>query len=399
MNTVAQISFDDKDLFTRLSQVKEDFWGDLKREQSLAVKRLLESSMEIQVQDLIGSRRCAHNYGRPTYRNGHRTRKLITSLGYISNLKVPRIRAGNIKFYCLPAYKQRTPDIDAMILEMFLGGVATRRIEEVIAPLIGPRMISATSVSKLSKILNSYVNNYHSRPLIDNYKYIILDGVYFNVKNPIWKKRRCVLVAYGIKSNGLRELIDFQLAPNGESENAWHHFLNRLYHRGLQGKHLNLIVSDGNKGLANALNDIYPLAKHQLCWAHKLENVSKKLPKKLHDSCINEARNIYNSSNKQEALFTFKQWAKFWNPIVPNAVKCLSNDIDNLLHFFNEPKHLWKKLRTSNLIERCFREVRRRTRTMSCFQNSDSIQRIIFAVFYRLNKKWESKPLKLTHNS
>jgi transposase-like protein len=286
-----------------------------------------------------------------------------------------------------------------MILEMFLGGVATRRVEEVVAPLLGEHSISATSVSRLSKSLNTCVNAYHQRVLSDDYQYLFFDGVYLNVKNPIWKQRRCILVAYGIKSNGVKELIDFQLAPKGESENAWYHFINRLYHKGLEGKNLKLIITDGNEDLKNALHCVYPLAKHQACWAHKLRNVSDKLPKKLQNSCINQAREIYNANNYQQALSIFRQWAKFWNPIAPNAVKCLLDDIEDLLRFFNEPEHLLIKLRTTNLIERCFRKVRRRTRTMSCFQNSDSVQRIIFAVFYRLNKKWKFKPLKITHNS
>jgi len=397
-STVAEIYFTDKDLKERWRHIQTDFWDDLKQQEAIAVKRLLETSMDIQVQDLIGSRRWAHNYSRPTYRNGFRMRKLITTYGYMSEIKVPRVREGKITFTCLPYYKQRTPDIDKMILEMFLAGVATRRIAETIAPLLGPRMVSSSSVSRISKTLNACVSHYHTKSLSDHYVYLLADGVYFNVKNPIWKKRRCILVLYGITSAGVRELIDFHIAPHGEAENAWLHFLNRLYHRGLMGKYLRLIITDGNKGLANALRTVYPLAKHQLCWAHKLRNVSNKLPKKLQDACISHARDIYNASDYSSALHTFKSWAKFWHPVSPEAVKCLANDIDNLLHFFNEPAHLWKKLRTTNIIERCFREVRRRTRPMSCFQNSDSIQRIIFAVFYRLNKNWENKTIKATHN-
>lgn len=88
---------------------------------------------------------------------------------------------------------------------------------------------------------------------------------------------------------------------------------------------------------------------------------------------------------------------KEWHPIAPTAVACLNEDIFDLLNFFKEPEILWKKLRTSNIIERSFRKVRRRTRPMSCFQNSDGIQRIIYAIFFRQNKIWENKPLKLLH--
>jgi putative transposase len=259
--------------------------------------------------------------------------------------------------------------------------------------------ISSSSVSEITKSLNVQVNKYHARRLVDDYVYLIADGVYFNVKNPVWKKRRCVLVVYGIKSNGTRELIDFELAPHGESQIAWERFLYRLYNRGLEGNSLRLIVRDGNKGLKNALANVFLNAPQQPCWAHKLRNVSNKLPRKLQSLCINQARDIYNASDSKTALKTFKSWAKTWQPIAPKAVTCLNEDIFDLLNFFNEPEHMWKKLRTSNIIERCFREVRRRTRPMSCFQNSESVQRIIYAIFYRQNKIWENKTLKLLHNS
>ena len=205
------------------------------------------------------------------------------------------------------------------------------------------------------------------------------------------------MVVYGIKSNGLRELIDFELAPHGEAESSWERFLNRLYHRGLKGNSLKLVARDGNKGLKNALATVFPNTNQQPCWAHKLRNVANRLPKSLQDACINQARDIYNADSYHQALKNYNSWAKTWNPVQPNAVQCLNEDISDLLNFFKEPKHLWVKLRTSNVIERCFREVRRRTRPMSCFNNQDSVQRIIFAIFYRQNKLWESKPIKLQH--
>ena len=395
MNSVAQIYFNDKDLAQRWSEVKEDYWGDIKKETQIALKRLLETSMEIQVQDLIGCNKGEHYEYRKTYRNGYRPRSIMSSFGYIANIQVPRLREGLVRFNCLQRYKRRSPDVDKMILEMFLNGVSTRKVSEVLDPLYGAGTISAGGVSKITKILNYRVDKYHGRVLTDDYIYLIADGVYFNVKNPIWKKRRCVLVVYGIKSSGARELIDFQLAPHGESQSAWEKLLFGLYYRGMEGKNLRLIVRDGNKGLKNAISTVFPTVNQQPCWAHKLRNVSNKVPKKLQAICINEARDIYTADSYDDALRIFKRWAKVWNLIAPDAVKCLNEDIFDMLNFFNEPKSMWIKLRTTNIIERSFREVRRRTRPMSCFQNSDSVQRIVYAVFFRLNKSWEFKPLKI----
>jgi putative transposase len=399
MSSLAQLYLNDKDLDLRWSQIQQDFTGELKKESQIALRKLLTTSMEIQVQDLIGSEKWQHNYQRTVYRHGYRSRSLLTTFGHLANIRVPRISSGNLTFHCFKAYKQRTSDVDELILKMFLAGVSTRRVKEVLEPLLGYNCISSSSVSEITKSLNVQVNKYHARRLVDDYVYLIADGVYFNVKNPVWKKRRCVLVVYGIKSNGTRELIDFELAPHGESQIAWERFLYRLYNRGLEGNSLRLIVRDGNKGLKNALANVFLNAPQQPCWAHKLRNVSNKLPRKLQSLCINQARDIYNAIDAKIALKTFKSWAKTWQPIAPKAVTCLNEDIFDLLNFFNEPEHMWKKLRTSNIIERCFREVRRRTRPMSCFQNSESVQRIIYAIFYRQNKIWENMPIKLPHNS
>ena len=399
MNSLAQLYLNDKDSAVRWSNVTEEFTGELKKETQIALRKFLTTSMEIQVQDLIGSDKWKHNYQRTVYRNGYRSRSLLTGFGYLANIRVPRISSGKIRFNCFKAYKQRSSDVDELVLKMFLAGVSTRRVKEVLEPLLGYNCISASSVSEITKSLNVQVDKYHARKLIDDYVYLIADGVYFNVKNPVWKKRRCVLVVYGIKSNGIRELIDFELTSNGESQIAWERFLNRLYHRGLEGKNLRLVIRDGNKGLKNAFNNIFLNVAQQPCWAHKLRNVSNKLPRKLQGICIAQARDIYGATDHRAALRIFKSWAKTWQPIAPEAVACLNEDIFDLLSFFREPKHLWRKLRTSNIIERCFREVRRRTRPMSCFQNSDSIQRIIYAIFFRQNKIWETKPLKLPHYS
>lgn len=399
MSSLAQFQFNDKVLSEEWSQLKTTLWGELTLSAARMLKRLLESTMELEVQDLIGSRHWEHNPRRINYRNGYRTRSLLSSYGHLASLRIPRVRDGGISFHCLRRYRRRAPDVDLMILEMFLAGVSTRNVSDVLEPLYGPGTISAAGVSRISKSLNKYVNNYHARKLSDDYVYLIADGVYFNVKNVVKKKRRCVLVVYGIKSTGQREIIDFQLAPHGESQSAWEKFLNQLYHRGLEGSSLKLFVTDGCRSSVNAFNLVYPMAKHQLCWAHKLRNVASKLPKHIQVPCIAQAREIYKADSQDEALKLFKNWYRTWELAAPEAVKCLNSGIYDLLNFFNEPKSMHIKLRTTNIIERSFREVRRRTRPMSCFQNQDSIQRIIFAVFMKQNKKWEKSPLKITHNT
>ncbi len=369
---------------------EEEIWSDIKKESLINLKTMIEIRLENRVQEQVG-RRWAHDVGRKYYRNGHYVRSLLTSQGFL-DIRMPRLRNGKIVFEEIERYKRRTKETDQLILNMFLAGISTRRVEEALRPIIGPKAISAGLVSQITKVLTAEVKNYHTKAIDDRYEYLILDGIYVNSKSPGYKRRRCILVAYGLwkeKGELRREIIDFEMAWKGESENAWSIFLHKLYHRGLTGKKLRLITIDGNAGLKNAAENIYPLAKIQKCWAHKLRNVSKRLSKRLGETCVDEASEIYNAKNYKEAIKAYKRWSKFWRTLSPEAVNCLEEDIDYLLNFFREPKELWKKIRTTNIIERSFREVRRRIRPMSCFQNTDSVERIIFAIFYRLNDVWK----------
>ena len=372
-------------------KVEEEFWDDLKRETAIALKRLIETSMGIEVQDLIGSSHWEHNPQRVSYRNGHYRRSLLTSFGYLAQINIPRIRDRGIEFKILKKYQRRTEDVDQLILAMFLNGVSTRKVKEVLEPLFGGESVSAGLVSRITKVLEKQVKKFHCRRLVDKYEYLIVDAIFLNAKSPVYKKRRCILVVYGLwieEGRIKRELIDFEMASKGESGNAWERLLNRLYHRGLEGKELKLVTMDGNKGLRQAVDLIYPTALPQRCWAHKLRNVANRVPRKLGKACISEARAIYNSENRDKAILVYKKWAKKWRVIVPKAVECLEEDLEELLNFYECPRELWVKLRTTNIIERAFREVRRRTRPMSCFQNRASVERIIFAIFHKLNQQW-----------
>ena len=393
MKTVAELDFSDKAYEERWSHVREEFWGELRKETQRGLKRLIETALEVEMQDLIGARRDERTTKRGAYRNGYYSRGLLTGMGFISPIMVPRARGKRLRFKAFKRYARRSSDVDRALLEIFLAGVSTRRVQEAVAPLLGPSAASAGAISRLTKVLDPEVRRFHERALPDTYEYLLLDGVYLKAKSPLQSRRRCILVAYGIKANGLKELIDFQLVAKGESQNAWERFLSQLRYRGLEGRNLKLITVDGNKGLWNALDIVWPFVKRQRCWAHKLRNVANYLPKKLQKACMGQARDIYAAEGRAAALRAFRVWARTWRPICREAVLCLEQDFGDMLAFFDVPKPLWKRVRTTNAIERIFREVRRRTRPMSCFQNTDSVQRIIFAIFYRMNSMWKRKPL------
>ena len=364
----------------------------MKQETLKLVKLLLEESMNEELTVYTQAEWHARASERTTYRNGCYTRTLSTELGALNDLRVPRSRDGRFHPAVLPRYQRRQPAVNGLLQDVFLAGVSTRRVGEVVQPLLGVRW-SASTVSTVTKALDTAVATFQRRPLLDEYQVLFLDGVTMKVKDALGTKKRLVLVAYGITVFGTRELISFRQATS-ESSAAWEAFLNDLYRRGVEGAHLTLVVTDGCKGLHAALAVVYPYVKRQRCWAHKLRNVANKLPRTIQVPCLTEAKTIYQAPTKRDAVTRFHQWEHHWQLHAPKAVACLREDLDELLTVLDFPLAQRVKLRTTNVIERCFREVRRRTRPIGCFTNAASCDRIIYAVCHRLNTQWQDRPLK-----
>jgi putative transposase len=377
---------------------EEDWWGDVKEHVVRVVKRLLESAMEEEMVDRLRVGRYGRSKLRRGYRNGYRSRSLLTELGLVEHLRVPRDREGQYQPTVLDRYQRRQERVNGLLRDCFLSGLSTRQVGAVLAPILGEAP-SAQTVSRVLRDLDEEVCRFHSRRISDIYCYLILDGIVLKVKGVKGVRKRFVLCAYGITPAGERKMISFRQAT-AESEGQWESFLRDLYKRGLEGKSLRLVATDGCAGLHKALECVYPYVSRQRCWVHKLRNVAAKLTRKVQKECLKGAKRIYQAENKREARRFFTQWAKEWRITQPRAVACLEEDLDELLSFMDCPKAHWIKVRTTNAIERAFREVRRRTRPMSCFQNLPSVDRIIYGVINRLNVAWKAKPiLGFTHHS
>ena len=212
--------------------------------------------------------------------------------------------------------------------------------------------------------------------------------------------RRPVLVVLGIRHDGKKEVIDFRCAAS-ESGAEWDRFLQDLYKRGLTGDGVQVISVDGGKGLLSVLPDHYPSIPVQRCWAHKMRNILEKVRKKDHEAVREGLRKIYNAGHVLLARQHAGRWKKKWEKEYPQAVKCLFVDIEELFVCFQfDDPSFRKSIRTTNHIERRFKEVRRRTRPMGVFSNKTSVDRILYAVFMYENKAEEAYPVfLLTHNS
>jgi putative transposase len=168
-----------------------------------------------------------------------------------------------------------------------------------------------------------------------------------------------------------------------------------LHERGLAGSHLQMVLSDGCAGLAAAIETIYPRARHQRCWVHKMRNLRDGVRRRDQAQVKRDAQRIYLARDAAQARRAFARFRFHWQAQYSGLVRRLERDLPELLTFFDFPQPLWRKLRTTNAIERCFVEVRRRTRPMVLFTNLQSVERILYAIFYRFNQQWQNHTLRL----
>jgi transposase-like protein len=325
-------------------------------------------------------------------RNGSYCRHLLTQLGDLE-LEVPRTRRASAASV-VKAFARRTPQVERLILSCFLLGLSTRKVGEALVTVLG-EPVSATTVSRVAKTLDQAVAAFHRRRLHNRYRALVFDGVVLSRKTGAGAIKRPVLVALGLRPDGKKEVIDFRLAK-AESEVEWLRFLDDLHSRGLTGDRLEITVVDGGAGLLKALPQVYSDVPIQRCWAHKMRNITDKVRAADRERVKRDLQRIYGAPTKRRAQGAAKRFANRWQDTYPKAVACLRNDLDELLAFFRFKNPNWRRwTRTTNAIERRFREVRRRTRPMGAFQDRTSMDRILFAVFIHENKQQGISPLFL----
>jgi transposase-like protein len=378
-----------------VQNLQESFWGDFQGQTRQRLKEVLEKDAEQQMAEYLGLQwheRASEQEPRIDSRNGFYERNYVTALGVIQ-LRIPRTRLRSFLPRCIRPLERRSPEVAELIRQAFLRGISTRQVGRAAAVVTG-EAVSAQTVSQLTRVLDQAVEAFHHRSLGDDWAYLFLDGVWLKVRRATGPQRVLLLVAYGVRRNGTRELLAFTRAK-AESHAGWEGLLNDLFRRGLCGENLQLVITDGCSGLARAIETVYPRARHQRCWVHKMRNILEKVRRRDESQVKAEAQKIYLAHNAAGARRAFERFRFHWRSRYPAMVRQLERDLPELLHFFALPPHLCRKLRTTNVIERCFVEVRRRTRPMVVFTNVESVDRIIYAIFSRFNQDWKTHALNL----
>jgi len=375
----------------------EDFFEDAQEACLRVMKPAMEAAFEEVRDRAVDVPRYGRSGARQDQRNGYYVRKRVeTAVGTVEGLRVPRCRRLSLAEEVIERLGQAKGALEGKVVDMYLMGVSTRNVGELLDGLVGVG-VSAGRVSQLALRLDAQVARFHTRPLEDRYVYLFLDAIWLKSRNvpALFRaageaRRRMVLVAYGVSAEGQKELIDYRLEKS-ESAAAWGRFLASLYQRGLRGGTLEAVVTDGGRGLLAVLGDWFPDAVRQRCWFHKMANVMVKLRKRNIKGCLTGLRQVYRAASRAAAERAYVAWARRWRQEEEAAVRCVEADLDDLLAFYGLPQAHWRMLRTTNVIERCFREVRRRTRSIGCFMNNASIERLVYGLFSLLNERRAGK--------
>ena len=379
-----ELDFSEANLANRWFGVK-GFWKEMEGEVKRRIKLRLERALVVEQGRRVGCGRYRRSQRRRGYRNGSHERDLLTRYGWIEDLRVPRVREGGIESEVLERYRRRQRVLDRILLEGFLLGHSTRKTTRWFKRLFGEG-VSPQTVSNIVKELDQEVGHYHRRRLGDDYRFLYLDGLWITVTRPV-KVKKVLLVALGIRLDGTKELLSFQLAGS-ESEASWWGFISDLKQRGLVGEKLEVIVSDGASGLVKAHRALYPRVPHQPCTLHKAMDLAGHLTDKRHRRRIMaDALQVFEGETATQVRKNLRAFCDKWSIKEPQAVRNFIRGFEYCLVYLEYPDPIRTMLKTNNPIERYLQEIRRRIIPMRSFNNAKSAERIIYGlVAYVLNQ-------------
>jgi transposase-like protein len=376
---------------TQSEQLSQTEFHELLREKLKAAVRLtLATVLEAEVEAYIGAAAYERSPNRRDYRNGHYERDLVTGLGEVEDLSVPRTRHG-FKTQLFELYHRRQAELDEAISQMFITGSSTAQVGQIVEKLTRTKP-SPSTVSRVHQGLEDEFEQWKQRPLAQRYQYVFADGTYFSVIYNQEGHKMPILAVVGITPAGEREVLAFRV---GERENqlAWQDLMTDLKARGVE--QIDLWITDGNQAMINAIEAAFPDSARQRCIKHKMDNVLSYIPKKQQERVRPELKAIFYQQDKQQALQEAAAFEQKYEPIYPSAVECLKRDLDTCLTFYDFPKEHWPTIRTTNVIERLFGEVKKRTHKMAAaFRNENSCLLMFYAIIRGLRFRRISIPAK-----
>ena len=354
--------------------------GDFLRAVAEAVLQLL---MEADVEGLIGAGRYERTGERLNWRNGYRDRMLDTRLGPVQ-LRIPKLRQGS----CFPPFleprKTSEKALVAVIQEAWIGGVSTRRVDDLVQAM-GLTGISKSTVSKLCEEIDERVSAFLERRIDGEWPYLWLDATYLRQREGGRIVSVAAIIAVACDAEGRREIIGLHIGPS-EAETFWATFLRSLVKRGLKG--VRLVVSDAHEGLKAAIARVLG-ATWQRCRVHWMGNALARVGKARQSMASAALRQAFLQPDAASARQTWRHVADQLRPRWPRLGVLMDESEDDVLAYMAFPAQHRTKLHSVNTLERLNKEVKRRADVVGIFPSEASILRLIGAVLLEANDEWQ----------
>lgn len=375
---MAQINFTlDYDFFVGLfSDSKEEAFAKL-------MEKILNQILKAESNEQLQADAYQRTDSRTDYRNGSRERGLVTRLGKLV-LQVPRHRDVPFKTVLFENYKRNEQALISTMMEMVVQGVSTRSVEKITKELCN-ESFSKSTVSEICRDIDIPVKEFKNRPLNGGHPFVMVDAMYIKVREDRRVVSKAFMIAIGFNGNGKREVLGFDVCES-EGVDTWTEFLRGLCRRGLEG--VDLVTSDANQGIKEAVKVCFPGASWQRCQAHFARNIVDKCPKKYASGLSSELPTMFNASTIEEARKLKNTIVDDYQDVAPAAVRILDDGFDEAMSIMAFPPQYRVSLRTTNQLERENREIRKREKVIGIFPNSASAIRLLGAVLLDDHTDW-----------
>ena len=320
---------------------------------------------------------------RQGYRNGYKPRTLKTRVGRL-HLMVPKDREGRFQTELFEKYQRNEKALVLAIIEMYVQGVSTRKVKKITEELCGLE-ISKSQVSTLAKGLDTEVRQWRMSQLTKRYPYLVVDARVERIRRDGAIIPQSVLIVVGIDNEGYREVLGVWCADS-ESEASWSMVFRELKERGL--RNVSYVVSDDHTGLTKAIARQFQGAIWQRCQVHFTRNVLSSVSKKDRGRILTHLHEITGASSLETARNRLNEAVETLHVSHPKAADLLEKHGEEMLAVYALPEHHWKRMRTTNMLERFNEEIKRRTQVVRIFPNEQSCIRLVTALAMEENENW-----------
>lgn len=378
----------------------DNFWSDTELRMKEFIKEILQTALACEAGEHVNRGWYERGGDNTIYRNGSRKRKsLITHMfGEITDFEIPRLRNAIFQSKILVRYSRRTREFENAILIMYINGQSCRRVKRTLKKLF-KLDLSAASISTVLQTAQNKLDEWRKKRIDREYTALLLDGVHINLRVGLkaLKQRKnakekstsgVAIVAMGIRKDGAKEILGFKIAA-GESKDECYGLLMDLYNRGLTLEPGAPIIHDGSAGLSTGATEVFPYSPHQLCVFHFIKGINKHADSKDRAEEIKkEVSAIYNLYIRQkDAVQAFEKLLKRLWLTDPNVALYIQSHFILTLTYLTYKRALHESFKTTNYLERKFREINRKLYDVGVFPNLRSAERIFFLQIIELNSK------------